>query len=305
MQAKQDADDLMQQVKAAKEQIADIEAEAKRIALERDAALMPIGNLVHDSVPVDYDEVGMLSCILPSKFHWKSSHQSTCMIFVGQCAYNVLLRCSVCDTDWHRRTAGLQHVEHTAASCATHVAASAAFPPICTAHMLSSSQANNVVVKECGKFEKAEHHRYNHVDLVGLLDIVDLAQGATVAGGRGYFLKGAAVLLNQALINFALQHAVKRGSEPIQTPFFMCKSIMAECAQLKEFDEALYHVRTLKACSTWFLVLYMCAIRCIAPAALLRFSDQTCALLHGQGTTCCRVCAGDRRGRGQVLDSNI
>jgi seryl-tRNA synthetase len=107
-------------------------------------------------------------------------------------------------------------------------------------------QAHNEVVKEWGKFVKAEHHRYNHVDLVSLLDIVDLQNGATVAGGRGYFLKGAAVLLNQALINCALQHAYKRGSEPIQTPFFMTKSIMAECAQLKEFDEALYHVRGLR-----------------------------------------------------------
>ena len=104
-------------------------------------------------------------------------------------------------------------------------------------------QNKNAVVKEWGKSEKAPHHRYNHVDLVQLLDIVDLENGTTVAGGRGYYLKGAAVLLNQALINCAMQHAVRQGAEPIQTPFFMRKSIMAECAQLKEFDEALYHVR--------------------------------------------------------------
>jgi seryl-tRNA synthetase len=99
-----------------------------------------------------------------------------------------------------------------------------------------------VVVKEWGTFKKQEQHRYNHVDLVKLLDIADLENGSVVAGGRGYYLKGAGVLLNQALINCALQHGYKRGSEPIQTPFFMRKSIMAECAQLKEFDEALYHV---------------------------------------------------------------
>jgi seryl-tRNA synthetase len=104
-------------------------------------------------------------------------------------------------------------------------------------------QANNVVVKEWGTFDKAEHHCFNHVDLVNLLGIADLENGSTVAGGRGYFLKGAGVLLNQALINCAIQHAYKRGSDPVQTPFFMRKSIMAECAQLKEFDEALYHVR--------------------------------------------------------------
>lgn len=99
------------------------------------------------------------------------------------------------------------------------------------------------MVKESGKAEKGPHHKYNHVDLVQLLGIADLDAGTKVAGARGFFLKGAGVLLNQALINCGLQFAVKRGYEPLQTPFFMRKSIMAECAQLSQFDEELYHVR--------------------------------------------------------------
>lgn len=99
------------------------------------------------------------------------------------------------------------------------------------------------MVKEVGKREKGPQHKYNHVDLVQLLGIVDLEAGTKVAGGRGFFLKGAGVLLNQALINCGLQFAFKRGYEPLQTPFFMRKSIMAECAQLSQFDEELYHVR--------------------------------------------------------------
>jgi seryl-tRNA synthetase len=97
-------------------------------------------------------------------------------------------------------------------------------------------------VKTVGTCEKLARHKYNHVDLVQLLDIADLENGTKVAGGRGYFLKGAGVLLNQALINCALQFVYKRGYEPLQTPFFMRKSIMAECAQLSQFDEELYHV---------------------------------------------------------------
>ena len=61
-------------------------------------------------------------------------------------------------------------------------------------------------------------------------------------GNRGYYLKGEGVLLNQALINCALQFAVRRGATPVQTPFFMSKSIMAECAQLSQFDDELYKV---------------------------------------------------------------
>ena len=62
------------------------------------------------------------------------------------------------------------------------------------------------------------------------------------AGNRGYYLKGAGVLLNQALINCALQFGYARGFDPVHTPFFMNKSMMAECAQLSQFDEELYKV---------------------------------------------------------------
>ena len=31
-----------------------------------------------------------------------------------------------------------------------------------------------------------------------------------------------------------------RGFEPVQTPFFLTREVMAECAQLDQFDEELY-----------------------------------------------------------------
>ena len=46
----------------------------------------------------------------------------------------------------------------------------------------------------------------------------------------------------QALITYALQFGFQRGFTPVHTPFFMQKDIMAECAQLEDFDEQLYKV---------------------------------------------------------------
>lgn len=66
--------------------------------------------------------------------------------------------------------------------------------------------------------------------------------GTDVAGGRGFYLKGDGVRLNQALINFGLDFLEKRGYTALQTPFFMRKDIMAKCAQLAQFDEELYKV---------------------------------------------------------------
>ena len=62
------------------------------------------------------------------------------------------------------------------------------------------------------------------------------------AGGRGFYLRNEGVLLNQALIQYALHSSYERGSMPIMTPFFMRQDIMGECAQLAQFDEELYKV---------------------------------------------------------------
>ncbi|XP_058073980.1 serine--tRNA ligase [Magnolia sinica] len=106
---------------------------------------------------------------------------------------------------------------------------------------ISNDEANNVVARSWGE-KRVEGKLRNHVELVQLLGIADLTKGADVAGGRGFYLKGAGVLLNQALINFGLQFLSKRTYTPLQTPFFMRKDIMAKCAQLAQFDEELYKV---------------------------------------------------------------
>ncbi|VAI61526.1 unnamed protein product [Triticum turgidum subsp. durum] len=104
-------------------------------------------------------------------------------------------------------------------------------------------QELNKTSKEIGKLKaRLEEKLKNHVDLCIMLDIVSLDKGADVAGGRGFFLKGDGVLLNQALINFGLSFLGKREFTPMQTPFFMRKEIMAKCAQLAQFDEELYKV---------------------------------------------------------------
>lgn len=155
--AKQDAAEQMEKSKEIKARIADLEVKDKELSAARDAALLPIGNLVHDSVPISDDE------------------------------------------------------------------------------------ANNTVVREWGTARQEEGLR-NHVDLVQMLDIVNMEAGTAVAGGRGYYLMREGPLLNQALISFALQFAYRRGFSPVHTPFFMNKDIMAECAQLSQFDEELYKV---------------------------------------------------------------
>ncbi|KAJ4834391.1 hypothetical protein Tsubulata_007333 [Turnera subulata] len=106
---------------------------------------------------------------------------------------------------------------------------------------VSKDEANNVVIRQWGE-KREEPGLRNHVDLVHLLGIVDTKRGAKVAGGRGYFLKGFGVRLNQALVNFGLDFLSKRGYTEMQPPDLMRDDLMAKCAQIAQFDEDLYKV---------------------------------------------------------------
>lgn len=106
---------------------------------------------------------------------------------------------------------------------------------------ISNDEANNAVIRSWGE-KRLEPKLKNHVDLVELLGIADTKKGSNVAGGRGFYLKGDGVRLNQALINFGLDFLEKRGYTALHTPFFMRKDIMSKCAQLAQFDEELYKV---------------------------------------------------------------
>lgn len=83
---------------------------------------------------------------------------------------------------------------------------------------------------------------YCHHELLWMIDGYEPERGTRVAGHRGYFLKGNAVLLNQAIIMYALHWNTQRGFTTLQTPYFMNKDVMAGVAQLEDFDEELYHV---------------------------------------------------------------
>ncbi|KAK5970148.1 putative serine--tRNA ligase cytoplasmic, partial [Trichostrongylus colubriformis] len=105
---------------------------------------------------------------------------------------------------------------------------------------VSDDEANNRVERTYGDITSRK--KYSHVDLVVMIDGFDGDRGTSVAGGRGYFLKGPLVFLEQAIIQLALQKLLEKGFTPLYTPFFMRKEVMQEVAQLSQFDEELYKV---------------------------------------------------------------
>ncbi|KNB45123.1 serine-tRNA ligase [Blastocystis sp. subtype 4] len=107
---------------------------------------------------------------------------------------------------------------------------------------IAKDESENVEVTRWGVPREMTRDMYCHHELLWKIDGYEPERGVRVAGHRGYFLKGAAVLLNQAIIMYAMHWNSQRGFTMLQTPYFMNRDVMAGVAQLEDFDEELYHV---------------------------------------------------------------
>jgi seryl-tRNA synthetase len=94
----------------------------------------------------------------------------------------------------------------------------------------------------------------HHHELLWMIDGYEPERGVGVAGHRAYFLKGAGLLLNQALIAYGLSYLGARDYTPVMPPFFMNRDVMAGVAQLEDFDEQLYKVTGEGSDDTKYLI---------------------------------------------------
>ncbi|MBP6904798.1 MAG: serine--tRNA ligase [Candidatus Pacebacteria bacterium] len=80
----------------------------------------------------------------------------------------------------------------------------------------------------------------DHVALMEARDMVDFDRGTKVAGFRGYFLKGDAVLLQFALWQYFMQAITAKGFAPIVVPSLVNKQTLYGTGYLPQGEEDLY-----------------------------------------------------------------
>jgi seryl-tRNA synthetase len=83
---------------------------------------------------------------------------------------------------------------------------------------VGTTDADNKVISTHGEPTRFDFPARDHVALAEALDLVDFEAGASVAGQKFYFLKNEAVLLELALVQYAMQTLIKEGYTPIITP---------------------------------------------------------------------------------------
>ena len=84
----------------------------------------------------------------------------------------------------------------------------------------------------------------DHLALGEALDIIDARRGAKVSGSRFYFLKGAGMRLELALMSAALDLALARGFTPMTTPTLVTPQVMGGTGFLGAHSDEIYYLPT-------------------------------------------------------------
>src|ERR1043166_4391307 len=77
---------------------------------------------------------------------------------------------------------------------------------------------DNKVIKTWGEPTKFDFKPKDHVAVAEALDLVDFEAGSAVSGQKFYFLKNEAVLLELALVQYAINTLMEHGYTPVITP---------------------------------------------------------------------------------------
>jgi len=107
---------------------------------------------------------------------------------------------------------------------------------------VGKDERNNVTIRTWGTPPKFNFPVKDHIDLGLGLDIMDVERAGKVAGARFFYLKREGVLLDLALMNFALNEMVKKGYIPIEPPFLMRRRPYEGVIALTDFEEMLYKI---------------------------------------------------------------
>jgi seryl-tRNA synthetase len=83
---------------------------------------------------------------------------------------------------------------------------------------VGQSEDDNVPVKYWGEKPTFAFEPLDHYALMQKLDMVDIERGVKVGGSRSYVLKGDAVRLEMALMNFAMDRLSRKGFTPLIVP---------------------------------------------------------------------------------------
>jgi len=117
------------------------------------------------------------------------------------------------------------------------------------------TDADNVEVRRHGAPPTFDFPAKDHVDLLAGLDGLDVDRAGRIAGSRSYFLKGDAVMLEQAVLRLGLDLIVSRGFTPLSVPVIVREAALVGTAYFPGAEEQTYKIEnpTFEDSSAWLV----------------------------------------------------
>ena len=103
-------------------------------------------------------------------------------------------------------------------------------------------ETQSVVVRSVGKKPRFDFGPRHHIDLLTDLGMVDMERAAKVAGARFFFLKGDAVKLEHAIMQYALDFLREGGYVAVEPPFMLNRSAYEGVVNLDDFGPVIYKI---------------------------------------------------------------
>jgi seryl-tRNA synthetase len=103
-------------------------------------------------------------------------------------------------------------------------------------------ETEGVTVRTWGKHPDFRFQPKHHIDILTDLGMVDVERGAKVAGARFFFLKGDAVKLEHAIMQYALDFLRSKAFTAVEPPFMLNRSAYEGVVNLDDFGPVIYKV---------------------------------------------------------------
>ena len=107
---------------------------------------------------------------------------------------------------------------------------------------VGQGENDNVQMRINGEIPTFNFPVKNHIDLALNLGLIDIERAGKVAGSRFFYLKRELVLLDMALLSFAMEELLKKAYMPIEPPFLMRREAYEGVTALSDFEDVLYKV---------------------------------------------------------------
>lgn len=101
-------------------------------------------------------------------------------------------------------------------------------------------ESGNVELRRVGEPTRFSFEPKDHVELLESRGLLDVERGARLSGSRFFVLKGDAVLLETAVMRFALDHMIARGFTPFAVPLLVRREAMEGTAYFPGGEEQAY-----------------------------------------------------------------